>query len=83
MFSDTNVGRRKSARKKRSHKYPKAFWIVPVKIKARIPKHAHVLGQAAAPPCPIGTVFAGKISVGTVNFCVYVDKEGAEFMIQC
>ena len=83
MVSDLIVARGKTARKPRKRKFPRAFWIVPVKLKSRVPKHAHVLGQAGIPPCPIGTVYSGKISIGTVNFCVYADKEGAEFMIQC
>lgn len=83
MVSDSIVARGRTARKPRKHTFPKAFWIVPVKLRSRVPKHSHVLGQAAAPPCPIGTVFTGKISIGTVNFCVYADKEGVEFMIQC
>jgi hypothetical protein len=83
LVSDTIVGHGKTTRKRGRHKYPKAFWIVPVKLKSRVRRHAHVLGQAAIPPCPIGTVFAGRISVGPVSFCVYVDKGGAELLIQC
>jgi hypothetical protein len=77
------VARGKTARKPKRRKYPRAFWIVPVKLRSKLRKHAHVLGQAAIPPCPFGTVYSGKISIGTINFCVYVKEGGAEFLIQC
>jgi len=83
LVSDLIVVRGKTARKPKRLKYPRAFWIVPVKLKSRVPKHAHVLGQAGNPPCPFGTRFAGKVSVGAINFCVYVNEDGAEFLIQC
>ncbi len=77
------VARGKTARKPKKLKYPRAFWIVPVNLKTRPPKHSHVLGQAGIPPCPMGSKFAGKIAIGTINFCVYVDEGGIEFLIQC
>ena len=83
MVSELIVGRRKSARKSRRSKYPKAFRIIPVRLKAKVPKHAHVIGQAGIGPCPIGSRFAGKISIGNINFCVYIEESGTEFMIQC
>ena len=83
MVREFIVARGKTTKKPRKLKHPRAFWIVPVKIKSKVPEHAHVPGQAAIPPCPIGCSFAGKISIGPVSFCVYVDKEGGEFLIQC
>jgi hypothetical protein len=77
------VGRRKPARKSRRSKYPKAFRIVPVRLTAKVPKHSHVAGQAGLAPCPVGSRFAGKISIGTITFCVYVEDGGAEFLIEC
>jgi hypothetical protein len=77
------VARGKPSRKPKKRKYPRAFRIVPVKLGARVPKHAHVLGQAAIPPCPIGSRYAGKIAIGMISFCVYVEDSGAEFLIQC
>jgi hypothetical protein len=83
LVSELIVGRRKSARKSRRSKYPKAFRIVPVRLRAKVPKHAHVIGQAGLAPCPVGSRFAGKISVGSIDFCVYVKEDGAEFLMEC
>jgi len=77
------VARGKTARKPRRRKYPRAFRIVPVKLRAKVPKHSHVLGQLGLAPCPVGARFAGKISIGGVTFCVYVEGGGNEFLIQC
>ena len=83
MVSEMIVGRRKSARKSRRSKYPKAFRIVPVKLTAKVPKHDHVIGQAGLAPCPVGSRYAGRISIGPLTFCVYVEGGGAEFLIEC
>ena len=83
MVSEMIVARGKTARKPRKRKYPRAFWVVPVKLKTRVPKHSHVVGQAAIPPCPAGARFAGKIEIGLIVFCVYIDENGLEFLIQC
>ena len=83
MIREIIVARGKTAKKPRKLKHPRAFWVVPVKLNSRLRSHSHVLGQAAIPPCPIGSVFAGKFSIGPVNFCLYVDKEGGEFIVQC
>ena len=83
MVSEMIVARGKTARKPKRLKYPRAFWIVPVKLNSKVARHAHMLGQAGIPPCPYGTVFSGKISIGGISFCVYVKEGGAEFLIQC
>ena len=82
--------RKRNARKslgrkisKNAVRLPRAFRIVPVEVKGSVSKHEHIVGQAALPPCPNDCVFAAKISVGGLDYCVYVCPEGDLFFIRC
>jgi len=75
----------KGATKKRVRKLklPRAFRIVPIRLRTKLKKHAHVFGQAGIPPCPQDSVYWGKVSILGVTYCVYIDENGDDILIQC
>jgi hypothetical protein len=81
--SGKKSAKRATKKRVRRLKLPKAFRIVPIRLKTKLKKHAHVFGQAGIPPCPPNTVYFGKISIIGVTYCVYIDEEGNDTLIQC
>ena len=84
--SSRSRGTSRSKRTARLKKFrlPRAFKIVPIKLRGRVRKHAHVLGQAAIPPCPPGFVFVGRITIGNNTYCIYVNPDtGATILMLC
>ncbi len=73
---------RRSTRKKL--RLPRAFKIVPIKLRGPVRKHRHVLGQEAMPPCPPGFVFRHKMTIGGLTYCVYENPEtGVTIYVLC
>ena len=64
-------------------RFPKAFRLTPVELKAPIKKHAHVLGLAGLPPCPAGSTFVGKVDIGGALYCKYQLADGTFQFITC
>ena len=75
--------RRVAKKSRRTFKWPKAFRIVPITVKSRPKKHAHVFGAAGVPPCPPGCTYVTKKTVGPLTYCVYVDLDGLDVLVLC
>lgn len=62
---------------------PAAFTILPLALEGRSAPHDHVVGMAAAHPCPGNWTFIGEMVVNGVRMCVYRDPEGVMHAVAC
>jgi hypothetical protein len=75
--------RRSSSSKAGSFKFPKAFRIVPIRVKARARKSARLLGAESSDPCPPPYVFSKKVMIGGQWYCVCINASSETIMILC
>jgi len=72
-----------SSSKAGSFKFPKAFRIVPIRVKARARKSARLLAAESSDPCPPPYVFSKKVLIGGQWYCVCVNASAETIMILC
>ena len=83
-LSGRKTAKKKAVKKRRTKvKWPSAFRVVPIRLKTKLTKHAHVMGQEGIPPCPPGTTYQGKVQVNGVTYCMYIDENGGITLIRC
>jgi hypothetical protein len=75
---------KKSKKKSRSkYKWPKAFRLVPLRLKSRIQRHAHLAGQPGIPPCPPNSTFSTYVDIDGLRFCMYLVVGGPPCFVLC
>jgi hypothetical protein len=73
---------RSSSSKAGSFRFPKAFRIVPIRVKARAKSKARLLAATSPDPCPSPYTLLKKVTINGQQFCVCVDGED-QIMILC
>lgn len=75
--------RRSSSAKAGSFKLPKAFRIVPIRMKARAKRGVRLLGAVDPDPCPLPYHMSGRVKVGGQWYCVCVADGLETLMVAC
>jgi hypothetical protein len=77
------AGGRKLRRRRKPIRLPRAFRIVPLPVRGRRRKHAHVFGAAGIPPCPPGSHFVREVVIDGKVYCLYQLENGGLLLILC
>ena len=75
--------RRSSSAKAGGFKLPKAFRIVPIRMKARAKRGVRLLGAEDLDSCPLPYHSSGRVKIGGQWYCVCVADGLETLMVAC